>query len=124
MRTLFTSHFCLISLMAITFSQTTLAAEGLTQVESNALVKEDIAGTQVLSEVCPALIGKQAKFEQNIQKLIQINLKEYSDQSMTFAALQNDAEYKSLLAEAHITLKETSTEEQKSVCEDVLSFQE
>ncbi|MBK0062290.1 MULTISPECIES: MCR_0457 family protein [unclassified Acinetobacter] len=124
MRTLFTSHFCLISLMAITFSQTTLAAEGLTQVESNALVKEDIAGTQVLSEVCPALIGKQAKFEQNIQKLIQINLKEYSDQSMTFATLQNDAEYKSLLAEAHITLKETSTEEQKSVCEDVLSFQE
>ena len=91
---------------------------------SCSLFQKDIAGTQVLSEVCPTLIGKNATFEQNIQKLIQTNLKAYSGQNMTFAALQTDAEYKSLLADAHQTLKETSTDEQKTVCEDVLSYQE
>ncbi|WP_151829906.1 MCR_0457 family protein [Acinetobacter ursingii] len=124
MRTSFISRFCLFTLTAITFSQMAFANEALSQAERNALVKEDIAGTQVLSEVCPTLIGKNATFEQNIQKLIQTNLKAYSGQNMTFAALQNDAEYKSLLADAHQTLKETSTNKQKTVCEDVLSYQE
>ncbi|MPW43169.1 hypothetical protein D7V21_06095 [Acinetobacter guerrae] len=124
MRTLFISRFCLFTVMAITFNHVTFANESLTQAERNTLVKEDIAGTQVLSEVCPALMGQKANFEQNIQKLIQMNLKQYSGQSMTFAALQNDAEYKALLAEAHKTLKETPTDEQKTVCEDVLDFQE
>ncbi len=124
MRTSFISRFCLFTLTAITLSQMAFANEALSQAERNALVKEDIAGTQVLSEVCPTLIGKNATFEQNIQKLIQTNLKAYSGQNMTFAALQNDAEYKSRLADAQQTLKETSTDEQKTVCEDVLSYQE
>ena len=124
MRTLFLSRFCLITLTAVTLSQAVSAAAALTQDENNALVKEDIAGTQVLSEVCPALIGKQAKFEENIQKLIQMNLKQYTGQSMTFTALQKDAEYKALLDEAHKAVKETPADEQKAVCEDVLNFEE
>ncbi|WP_151831018.1 MCR_0457 family protein, partial [Acinetobacter ursingii] len=86
MRTSFISRFCLFTLTAITLSQMAFANEALSQAERNALVKEDIAGTQVLSEVCPTLIGKNATFEQNIQKLIQTNLKAYSGQNMTFAA--------------------------------------
>ena len=39
-------------------SQVALAHEGLTQQEADTLVKEDIAGTQVLAEVCPAILGK------------------------------------------------------------------
>ena len=70
MRTSFISRFCLFTLTAITFSQMAFANEALSQAERNALVKEDIAGTQVLSEVCPTLIGKNATFEQNIQKLL------------------------------------------------------
>ncbi|WP_130802915.1 MCR_0457 family protein [Acinetobacter ihumii] len=124
MRMSLLSRFCLITLTVITLNQTASAAATLNSDENNALVKEDIAGTQVLSEVCPALIGKNAKFEQNIQKLIQMNLKQYTGQTMTLSVLQNDAEYKALLDDAHKAVKETPADEQKSVCEDVLNFED
>ena len=124
MRTLFLSQLCVAVLTITTFHSSAFASDKLSAAEANTVLKEDIAGTQVLSETCPALIGKQAKFDQNIQKLIQTSLKEYAGATMTFAALQNDAEYKSILAEAHKTLKETAADEQKTVCEDVLNYQE
>lgn len=104
-------------------SQVALANEGLTQQEADTLVKEDIAGTQVLAEVCPAILGENTRLDTNIQKLINSYLGEYSDSSMTYARLQNDIEYKRVLAEARSAAKEADQEEQKSVCQDILDFE-
>ena len=47
----------MISIVFITlFAQTTFA-EALTPQEADLLIKEDVAATQVLAEVCPALTG-------------------------------------------------------------------
>jgi hypothetical protein len=42
---------------------------------------------------------------------------------MTFDKIQADSEYKSVLEEARQAAKETSKDEQKSVCEDVVNYQ-
>ena len=100
-----------------------MANEGLTQAEANTIVKEDIASAQVMAELCPAAVGKSAKFDGNINTLIQGYLADYSDTSMTYEKIQSDSEYKSLLNEAREAAKEASSSEQKEVCGDVLSYQ-
>lgn len=42
---------------------------------------------------------------------------------MTYEKIQSDSEYKSILNEARETAKETSADEQKSVCDDVINYQ-
>ena len=103
--------------VAALLSQAVLANEGLTPAEANTMVKEDIASAQVMIEVCPAIIGKNAKFDHNTHQLIQSYLQDYSDKSMNFDKIQSDTEYKSILNEARQAAKETSKDEQKSVCD-------
>ncbi|MHA3890691.1 MCR_0457 family protein [Acinetobacter sp. GXMZU3951] len=108
---------------AIIFAQAVNATEGLTQEEANTMVKEDIASTQVMAEVCPALIGKNAKLDSNVNTLTQMYLKEHSDAAMTLDKLQSDAEYQSILQETRKAAHETSKEEQQAVCMDVVEYQ-
>ena len=42
---------------------------------------------------------------------------------MTYESIQSDSEYKAVLNEARETAKETTADEQKSVCDDVLNYQ-
>lgn len=105
------------------FSHPALASDLATE-ENNTIVKEDIASAQVTSEVCPTLLGQNAKFDSTIQRLIQTYLEEYSEQGMTYAQLQADSEYQSILAETRQGAKQTSQDEQKAACEEVLSYQE
>jgi uncharacterized protein YpmS len=109
--------------LAAVLSQAVIADEGLTPAEANTIIKEDIASTQVMAEVCPAIIGKNAKFDSNIQTLIKSYLADYSEKSMTYEKLQADTEYKSFLEESRTAAKESSKEEQKSVCDDVLNYE-
>ena len=109
--------------VAALLSQAVLANEGLTPAEANTMVKEDIASAQVMIEVCPAIIGKNAKFDHNTHQLIQSYLQDYSDTSMSFDKIQSDTEYKSILNEARQAAKETSKDEQKSVCDDVVNYE-
>ena len=108
--------------VAALLSQAVLADEGLTPAEANTMVKEDIASAQVMTEVCPAIIGKNAKFDHNTHQLIQSYLQNYSDKAMSFDKIQSDTEYKSILNEAREAAKETSKDEQKSVCDDVVNY--
>lgn len=98
-------------------------ASDLTAEENNTIVKEDIASAQVMAEVCPAMIGQNAKLDSIIQTLIQSYLADYSDKGMSYQKLQADSEYKSLLEEARQGAKQTSTDEQKTVCEEILDYQ-
>ena len=116
------SHFIRLCALSLTFlsSSTTFAAKADVN-EENSSIKDDIASTQVLTEMCPSLIGKNAKFDQNIKKMISASLSDYSDKSATFESLQKDAEYQSLLKDARAAAKEVDSAEQKTVCEDTLN---
>lgn len=108
--------------LAVLFTQAVNANDGLSPEEANSIVKEDIASTQIMAEVCPAVIGKNAKLDANVKLLTQMYLKDYSG-SITIDQLQSDPEYKSILQETRKAAQETSQEEQQAVCMDVVEYQ-
>lgn len=101
----------------------THATTDLSATEKNSMIKEDVASAQVMQEVCPAFIGKNAKFEHNMKGLIAEYLLDYSEPSISLEKLQQDAEYKGLIQEARDAAKSTSKEENKLACEEVLSIE-
>ena len=117
------SLFSALTLSLAAFLSPSVMANDLTAEENNTIVKEDIASAQVMAEVCPAMIGQNAKLNSTIEQLIQSYLAEYSDKSMSYAQLQADNEYKSILEEARLGAKQTSDDEQKTVCNEVLNYQ-
>ena len=108
--------------LAVLFTQAVNANDGLSPEEANSIVKEDIASTQIMAEVCPAVIGKNAKLDANVKLLTQMYLKDYTG-SMTLDQLQADPEYKSILQETRKAAQETSKEEHQAVCMDVVEYQ-
>ena len=99
------------------------ADEAVSVKEADALIKDDLANAQVLIEMCPNLIGKNAKFDQNIKKMVDSYLGSYSDNSASLENLQKDAEFNTLLKDARQAATEVDKAEQKAVCEEVLNFE-
>lgn len=100
-----------------------VAGSDLTQAEANTIFKEDLASVQVLSEICPKIIGANAIFDTKIQKLMQTYISDFSGPKTSLEALQSDNEYKSILNEARADVEQGSADEQKSACTDVLAFE-
>lgn len=98
-------------------------ADAASVKEADALIKDDIANAQVLIEMCPNLIGKNAKFDQNIKKMVGSYLGSYSDKSASLESLQKDAEFNTLLKDARQAATEVDKAEQQAVCEEVLNFE-
>ncbi len=110
-----------ISIAFITLCTQSVFSETLTQQEADLLAKEDIAATQVLAEVCPALLGNNPTFKTKIDTLTQTLLKDLS-KTTTLAQLQQDKEYQAALKEARASSKEVDQVEQKTVCADVIEL--
>lgn len=110
-----------VSIAFITFFAQSASAETISQQELDLIAKQDIAATQVLTEVCPAIIGNNPAFQGKIDTLMQTLLKDLS-KTTTLAQLQQDSEYQAELSEARNDVKEVDQTEQKSVCADVLSL--
>lgn len=103
-------------------SSPAFSAENLS-AEVDLTIKEDLASVQVLTEVCPGIVGKNAKFEQNAQQLIKQYLSDYSDKSMTYDKIQQNKEYQSALQEARQEAKQTAKDEHQAVCNDLITQQ-
>ncbi|WP_367880368.1 MCR_0457 family protein [Acinetobacter seifertii] len=105
-------------------TQTVFADEGISTQEADSLIKDDIASTQVLQEICPTFFGANKNLETNTKKIIAMYLGGYSNKAITFSALQNDAEYKTLLNEARQAAKEMDHHEQHELCEEVVNYKD
>jgi predicted nucleic acid-binding protein len=72
------SHFIRLCALSLTFATSSIAFAANADInEENTLIKDDIASAQVLTEMCPSLIGKNAKFDQNIKKMVSSSLSGY-----------------------------------------------
>jgi hypothetical protein len=118
------SSFVRVLAVSFTFlAAPAVFADAASVQEADALIKDDIANAQVLIEMCPNLIGKNAKFDQNIKKMVDSYLGSYSDKSASLESLQKDGEFSSLLKDARQAATEVDKAEQKAVCEEVLNFE-
>lgn len=111
-----------ISIAFITLCSHSAFAETITVQEADLLTKEDIASTQVLIDVCPAFTANNPALKTKIDFLTNTLLKNLS-QTTTLAQLQQDGEYQAAFKEAQANAKEVDSEEQKSVCADVLTLE-
>ena len=114
-------QFGWISLL-FTLNCTMTHAENLSKAELDLLVKEDIATAQVLTEVCPALIGENAQLLQHIQFFTQNNLKRLSHSATTLEQLEQDPEYQTAYDQAKKDSLSTDQAEQKQGCEEILNL--
>ncbi|WP_081406018.1 MCR_0457 family protein [Acinetobacter sp. TGL-Y2] len=115
------NRFTSIALLSAAFALPAFA-EGLSPAELDLLVKEDIATAQVLTEICPALIGEHAKINLHVDQFTQTSLKSLSNPTTTLAQLKADAEYQAAYAEAKQTTTEYDKADQKQGCEEILGL--
>lgn len=120
----FSPFFQVLGISITLCTQVVFADEDISTQESDSLIKDDIAATQVLQEICPAFVGTNKKLESNTQKIIAMYLKGYSNKSMSLANLQNDTEFKTLLNEARQTAKQMDHHEQHELCEEMVNYKE
>lgn len=120
----FAPFFQVLGISITLCSQTVFADEGISTQEADSLIKDDIASTQVLQEICPTFVGANKNLETNTKKIIAMYLGGYSNKSITFSVLQNDSEYKTLLNEARQAAKEMDHHEQHELCEEVVNYKD
>lgn len=117
LRHLFLSIGCTTLISTSAFATSVLSTE-----ERNTILKEDIAAAQVMQEQCPKFVADHAKIDTQVKTVIAEYVAELSDQSMSYDALQKDAEYQSVLKIARDDMQLTAAEEIKQVCEELASM--
>jgi len=120
----FAPFFQVLGISITLCTQAVFADEDISTQEADSLIKDDIAATQVLQEICPAFVGTNKKLESNTQKIIAMYLNGYSDKSMSLANLQNDTEFKTLLNEARQAANQMDHHEQHELCEEMVNYKE
>ncbi|BCR42049.1 hypothetical protein KHAB170019_28720 [Acinetobacter baumannii] len=93
-------------------------------MQAGFMLKPNTQKKKNLQEICPTFVGANKKLETNTQKIIAMYLSGYSNKSITFSALQNDSEYKTLLSEARQAAKEMDHHEQHELCEEVVNYKD
>jgi len=110
-----------IAMTMLTGSLTAASAAEDLSAEVDLTIQEDLASVQVLTEVCPGIVGQNAQLDQNAQKLISQYLTDYSDKSMTYQKLQADQQYQSVLQQARQEAKQITKDEHQAVCNDLIA---
>ena len=61
----FAPFFQVLGISITLCTQVVFADEDISTQEADSLIKDDIAATQVLQEICPAFVGTNKKLESN-----------------------------------------------------------
>ena len=86
-------------------------------------LKEDLAYTQVFSEICPQLIGQNKNFEQAYKNVIQAKLTGVPNPDVAMKFLnQDDEEYQALLQHFRKDIASASSEDNRTVCLDMIDW--
>lgn len=85
---------------------------------------EELAAIQVLSEICPSLIGKKdADFSQGYERLVKDYLPNETDAVSALEKRSKDKAFKKYLKEARSDAKAAGDEQNTLVCQDVKAYQ-
>ncbi|MDP7804239.1 MCR_0457 family protein [Acinetobacter baumannii] len=91
---------------------------------SKGTTPEELAAIQVLSEICPSLIGKKdAEFAQGYERLVKDYLPNEADPVAALEKRSKDKSFKKVLKEARNDAKAAGNEQNTLVCQDVKAYQ-
>ena len=86
------------------------------------VTSQELAAIYVLSDICPALVSDQKKFELGYKKLAHDYLSKEKNPVAALNALVKKPSFKSILDEAKNDAKVATKAENKAICEDVLNY--
>ncbi len=84
--------------------------------------KEEIAAIQVLSEICPDIIGKNKNFDSGYQRILTDFLPGISNPVLAVQALSEEEDYQVILKQARQDAANASREENREVCLGVIEW--
>lgn len=112
-------------LSATAMAQSTAPAQDKDNIEITPAIqttKEEIAVVQVLSEICPDIIGKNDNFDQGYKRVLTDLLPGISDPVLAVQALSEESDYQPVLKQARQDAAKASREENRAVCLDVINW--
>lgn len=86
------------------------------------VTQEEIAAVNVLSEICPKILGKNPNFDAGYRRLLADLLPDFQDPVTALKALQDDQEYQQKLVDARNDAKKASVEDNREICLDVVQY--
>lgn len=105
-----------------TFAQSAIAESEFSIEESNTMIKEDIAATQVLNEFCPPLTSNNPKIILALQGITQTLIQDLPAPLKSLEQLKQDPEYIELYKVAKADAETVEKDELKAACEDLLNI--
>lgn len=100
------------------------AADSKVEFQNNLpITQEEIAAVNVLSEICPKILGKNPNFDAGYRRLLTDLLPDLQDPVTAIRALQDDQEYQQKMAQAREDAKKASVEDNREICLDVVQYQ-
>lgn len=66
----FRSFFQVLGISITLCTQAVFADEGISTQEADSLIKDDIASTQVLQEICPTFVGANKNLKPILKRLL------------------------------------------------------
>lgn len=92
------------------------------EITQQQITQEELAAIYVLSDICPALIGESAKFQQGYATLARDHLPQEKDPVAALKQLSRTAKFEKVLKEAQQDAKAAGDAENKQVCQDVMVY--
>lgn len=86
------------------------------------VTQEEIAAVNVLGEICPKLLGNDPKFNAGYEHLLSELLPNIKQPVLSLKALQDDAEYQKILAQARADANKATVKDNREVCQEITQY--
>ncbi len=96
--------------------------EGIEVSSSMQSTREEIAAIQVLSEICPKIIGKNKNFDSGYQRLLKDFMPGFENPSLAVRALNEEDDYQTILKQAREDAAKASQEDNREICLGVIDW--
>ena len=99
-----------------------LCEENIEVTPMHNVTNHELAAIYVLSEICPSMVSDQAKFNAGYQKLAKEYLPTENNPVARLELLSQQANFKSILAEAQNDAKAAGDDKNQQICEELTSY--
>ena len=105
------------------FMQTTQADENNIEVSPlQQVTSQELAAIYVISEICPALVSDQDKFNTGFEKLAKEYLPKQKKPVEVLKSITQTNDFKPILEEARNDAQNAGAEKNKAICEEIITY--
>ena len=93
------------------------------EVTQQQVTPEELAAIYVLSDICPALLDKDAKFDHGLEQLLHDYMPGEKQPLVALKKLSKQSSFKPALQQAQEDAKKAGDKANRDICQDVVNYQ-